>query len=65
MIISLKHVGWVTRRPDLFERFWCDIFGFKKIWESEVTPTMTKILFGLDEGAHCRRYEKDCRGRLL
>jgi len=55
--LKLKHVGWVTNNPDLFERFWCGILGFKKVWESHLTPKMCKALFDIKGGALCRRYE--------
>ena len=56
---KLQHIGWITQNWDIFERFWCGIMGFKNNWESRLTPEMTKTLFGVEDGALCRRYEKD------
>lgn len=58
MNISLKHVGWATNRPDLFEKFWVKILGFKKVWESKISSKKTKVLFGMVGGATCRRYTR-------
>ena len=56
--IKIDHVGWVTNDINNFESFWIDIIGFKKIWESYLTPELSEILFGLEYGATCRRYQK-------
>lgn len=57
MKISLQHVGWVTNNLELFEKFWVDILGFKRVWESRLPVELTQKLFGLSYGAICRRYE--------
>jgi len=54
---SLRHVGWVTANPGLFERFWCQLMGFKKVWESRLSREMCQTLFDIDDEATCRRYE--------
>lgn len=56
--IKIDHVGWVTNDIEKFESFWVDILGFKNIWESRLSPELSKILFGLEYGAICRRYQK-------
>lgn len=59
MKIKLDHVGFVTNNPEKFEKFWVGILGFKRIWESKLTPEICKFLFDIDYGVLCRRYEKD------
>lgn len=59
MKISLKHIGWTSEKPDKFEKFWIDIMGFKKVWESELPEKLTKQLFGIPTKATCRRYERN------
>lgn len=56
---ELKHIGWATKSWDLFERFWCNLMGFKQTWELHLTPEMMEKIFGVKEAALCRRYEKD------
>jgi glycosyltransferase involved in cell wall biosynthesis len=56
---KFQHVGWVTNNIDLFERFWVDRMGFKRVYESEGGGEMYKTLFDLDVYAYLRRYEKD------
>lgn len=55
--LSLRHIGWVTHNWDLFERFWCNILGFKKVWESTLSPDKTKTLFGVEGETMCKRYD--------
>jgi catechol 2,3-dioxygenase-like lactoylglutathione lyase family enzyme len=59
MKISFKHVGWLSNNVDLFEKFWVDIIGFKRVWESGPSKEMFKILFDIDASGTVRRYEKD------
>ena len=54
-----KHVGWLSNNIDLFERFWCDVMGFVRIWESGPDKGMFKDLFNIDASGTVRRYEKD------
>jgi catechol 2,3-dioxygenase-like lactoylglutathione lyase family enzyme len=56
--MKIDHVGWVTNDIQKFEGFWVKILGFKKIWESNLSPTMTQVLYGLNYGAKCARYQK-------
>lgn len=56
--ISLDHVGWISNKPDLFEKFWCDIVGFEKVHESMITPEMSDKLFGISKEMVCRRYKR-------
>jgi len=42
----------------LFEDFWVEILGFKKIFESQIPDEMNKALFGCGS-AYCARYKKD------
>ena len=57
--ISLEHVGFVTCNIPIFEAFWVDKLGFKKVWTSVIPQTKIKYLFGIDDTAICQRYEKD------
>ena len=52
-------MGWVTNYPEKFEEFWIKVMGFKKIWESKLSPELCKELFDINYGATCRRYQKD------
>lgn len=56
-MFKLDHVGWVTNNLELFEKFWIDILGFEKIFESHIPNEMNQILFGCDS-AYCARYRK-------
>lgn len=56
---EFKHVNWITTNIDLFERFWCDLMGFKKIFEFGPAKEMFKTLFDIDAEGVVRRYEKD------
>ncbi len=58
MKMRVDHIGWVTNDLQKFESFWVKILGFKKIWESILSPEMTKTLFGINCGAKCIRYKK-------
>jgi len=58
-MIKLDHIGWITNDPRKFEDFWVTILGFKKVWESWLSPELTKTLFGVNCGAACYRYKKD------
>lgn len=57
--MRLDHVGWITARKDLFEKFWCDILGFKNVCESEITAEMAERLFGVPAPMKCLRYERE------
>ncbi|SRR5258706_11615158 len=57
MHYKLDHVGWVTNNLELFEKFWVEILGFKKIFESIIPNKMNQVLFGCDS-AYCARYKK-------
>lgn len=54
-----RHVGWLSNNIEMFEKFWCEIMGFKKIWESGPDKEMFMDLFGIDAMGVVRRYEKD------
>lgn len=54
--MKVDHVGWVTNNLRLFEEFWVDILGFKKIFESIIPSEMNQQLFGCDS-AYCARYK--------
>lgn len=56
--MELDHVGWVTNNLSLFEKFWVEILGFKKVFESHIPDEMNQTLFGCN-GAYCARYTKD------
>lgn len=58
MKLALDHVGWVTNNLRLFEKFWVDILGFEKIFESQIPNEMNQTLFKCDS-AYCARYRKD------
>lgn len=53
--MKLDHVGWVTNDLVLFEKFWVEILGFEKIFESHIPDEMNHTLFGCN-GAYCARY---------
>lgn len=55
--MKLDHFGYVTNNLRLFEDFWVNILGFKKIFESLIPNEMNQALFGLDS-AYCARYKK-------
>lgn len=56
--MQLDHVGWVTNDLALFEKFWVEILGFEKIFESHIPDEMNHTLFGC-KGAYCARYKKE------
>ena len=56
--MKLDHVGWVTNDLGLFEKFWVDILGFERIFESHIPPEMNGELFDIHYGAYCARYTK-------
>lgn len=58
MKVRIDHIGWVTNNLQKFEDFWVKILGFRKIWESYLSPEMAKILYGVEHGAMCIRYKK-------
>ena len=53
--MKLDHVGWVTNDLNLFEKFWVDILGFERIFESQIPNEMNQTLFGCNS-AYCARY---------
>lgn len=53
--IKLDHVGWVTTDVELFEKFWCEVLGFKQIKESCLDPKISMKLFK-NNAALIRRY---------
>lgn len=59
MKIKIDHIGWVSNNLQKFEDFWVKILGFKKIWESNLTPEMVRTLFGINCGSRCLRYQKN------
>jgi catechol 2,3-dioxygenase-like lactoylglutathione lyase family enzyme len=54
--LKIDHVGFVTNNLNLFERFWVDVLGFKKVFESYIPSEMNRTLFDCDS-AYCARYE--------
>jgi catechol 2,3-dioxygenase-like lactoylglutathione lyase family enzyme len=59
MLLKIDHVGWITNNVNKFEKFWVDILGFEKVWESHLSEELAKTLFGVNYGAKCLRYKKD------
>lgn len=57
-MLTFDHCGWVTNNLRLFEKFWVNILGFEKIFESQIPNEMNQTLFGCDS-AYCARYKKD------
>lgn len=55
--ITLDHVGWITNNPELFEKFWVDIIGFKKVYESKLSIELSQCLFNIPSEASCRKYQ--------
>lgn len=55
--MKIDHVGWITNDVAEFEKFWVDILGFEKVWESRLSPELAHTLFGVGYGASCLRYK--------
>lgn len=52
----IGHVGVLSNNLSLFESFWCDIVGFRKVWESELSSQKAQALFGVPTTAKIVRY---------
>jgi len=53
--LKWDHIGWNTRSLGDFERFWCGILGFRKVYASSLSREKTEALFGLPApGGLCR-----------
>ena len=57
MHVTFNHYGYVTKNIERFEKFWCDILGYKLLRESKVNPDLCEVLFGFRSGGTIRRYE--------
>jgi catechol 2,3-dioxygenase-like lactoylglutathione lyase family enzyme len=55
----MDHTGWVTNDLEKFEKFWVEGLGFKRIWESNILPEKTQVLFNTNRTATAYRYQKD------
>ena len=54
--MRFEHIGWITNRPDLFEKFWCEIMGFELVKSASITAEMAFSLFGIESAASINRY---------
>ena len=55
--LKFDHIGWITPDIDKFEKFWCDILGFKCVGESHLTNAMSSNLFNIDSDAAIKKYQ--------
>jgi catechol 2,3-dioxygenase-like lactoylglutathione lyase family enzyme len=56
MKVALDHVGFITDGIDTFEKFWCEVLGYKCIHESHMPAEMASELFNIHSPAEIRRY---------
>ena len=56
MFFLIDHVGWITDDISLFEKFWCDLLGYKCVNTSSAAHEMMATLFGAGE-ATIKRYK--------
>lgn len=55
-MLNINHIGWITKDISLFEKFWCDIIGYKEIHSSTIDSEMSKYLFGNETNVLIKRY---------
>jgi len=59
MKLTLGHIGYITNDFKIFEKFWCDILGFKEIGNNILPEQAALDLFNIPAKANIKMYEKD------
>lgn len=56
--LVVEHVGLVSARPELFDRFWCEVLGYEKSFENRPPAELFSSLFGVQRSARVARYSR-------